>query len=123
MFAARDAFFLDAGTTSSRVVAGTGDAGRRGSSRSCGTTVSGKITSAVFSTHLVQSPSGASEKILAPHFRQTLITLIIVESFAHAPFCTPQNSGLRYARLYLMFLTSVTATEELSYELSAKHAK
>ena len=39
---------------------------------------SGKLPSAVFSTHLGQSPSGASEKILAPHFRQILITLIIV---------------------------------------------
>jgi hypothetical protein len=27
----------------------------------------------------VQSPSGASEKIFAPHFRQTLITVIIAE--------------------------------------------
>jgi hypothetical protein len=33
----------------------------------------------------VQSPSGASEKIFAPHFRQILITLIIVgESLARA---------------------------------------
>src|SRR6266852_5101552 len=85
MFAARDAFFLDAGTTSSRVVAGIGDAGRPGSSRSCGTTVSDKITSAVFSTHLVQSPSGALEKILAPHFQQILITLIIVRVAPQSP--------------------------------------
>jgi hypothetical protein len=27
----------------------------------------------------VQSPLGASEKILAPHFRQILVTLIIAE--------------------------------------------
>jgi hypothetical protein len=39
--------------------------------------------------HLAQSPSGASEKIFVPHFPQILITLIIVESLAHAPFCTP----------------------------------
>src|SRR4029077_20000463 len=61
------------------------------------TAASGKFPSAVFSTHLAQSPSGASEKIFAPHFRQILITLIIVESFAHAPFCTPEDSFIRYA--------------------------
>jgi hypothetical protein len=37
----------------------------------------------------VQSPSGASEKILAPHFRQTLITVIMTgELLAHSPSCT-----------------------------------
>jgi len=41
------------------------------------TAASGKIPSAVSKTHAVQSPLGASEKILAPHLRQTLITLII----------------------------------------------
>src|SRR5213592_2098751 len=40
-------------------------------------TASGKIPSAVSSMHAVQSPFGASEKIFAPHLRQTLITLII----------------------------------------------
>src|SRR4029453_5836769 len=40
-------------------------------------TASGKIPSAVSKTQAVQSPLGASEKILAPHLRQTLITLII----------------------------------------------
>src|SRR6266487_1739742 len=40
-------------------------------------TASGEIPSAVSSTHAVQSPLGASEKIFAPHLRQTLITLII----------------------------------------------
>src|SRR2546430_11406435 len=40
-------------------------------------TASGKIPSAVSNTHAVQSPLGASEKIFAPHLRQTLITLII----------------------------------------------
>jgi hypothetical protein len=45
--------------------------------------------SAVFSTHLVQSPSGASEKILAPHFRQILITLSIVGVSRALSLCTP----------------------------------
>src|SRR5206468_10351843 len=40
-------------------------------------TASGKIPSAVSSAQAVQSPFGASEKIFAPHFRQTLITVII----------------------------------------------
>src|SRR6266480_5355642 len=40
-------------------------------------TASGKIPSAVSSTHAVQRPLGASEKIFAPHLRQILITLII----------------------------------------------
>ena len=48
-----------------------------------------KLPSALFSTHPGQSPSGASEKIFAPHFRQILITLIIVESLAQLPICTP----------------------------------
>jgi len=38
---------------------------------------------------LAQSPSGASEKILAPHFRQILITLIIDEEAWALPVCTP----------------------------------
>src|SRR5947209_13884920 len=42
-----------------------------------GTGTSGKISSAVSSTHAVQRPLGASEKIFAPHLRQILITLII----------------------------------------------
>src|SRR5207248_11087224 len=41
------------------------------------TGASGKIPSAVSSTHAVQSPLGASEKIFAPHLRQILNTLII----------------------------------------------
>src|SRR5437773_9588806 len=45
-------------------------------------TGSGKIPSAVSSTHAVQRPLGASEKILAPHLRQTLITLIIARDSA-----------------------------------------
>ncbi len=46
----------------------------------------GIIPSAVSSTQPVQSPSGASEKIFAPHFRQILITLIIAgESLARTP--------------------------------------
>src|SRR4029453_2387936 len=45
-------------------------------------TASGKIPSAVSSTHAVQSPLGASEKIFAPHLRQTLITLIIARDSA-----------------------------------------
>src|SRR6266566_1444015 len=55
------------------------------SSRSRGTTGSGKIPSAVSSTHAVQSPRGASEKIFAPHLRQTLITLIIARDSACVP--------------------------------------
>src|SRR5213593_141651 len=45
-------------------------------------TASGEIPSAVSSTHAVQSPRGASEKIFAPHLRQTLITLIIARDSA-----------------------------------------
>src|SRR6476659_7580337 len=44
-------------------------------------TTSGKPPSAVSSTQPVQSPSGASEKIFARHFRQTLITLAIGHEF------------------------------------------
>src|SRR4029077_10912638 len=44
-------------------------------------TAAGKIPSAVSSTHPVHSPSGASEKIVVPHFRQTLITLAIEHEF------------------------------------------
>jgi hypothetical protein len=40
-------------------------------------TASATSPSALLSTHPGQSPSGTSEKILAPHFRQILITLII----------------------------------------------
>src|SRR4029450_7773511 len=46
---------------------------------------SGKIPSAVSSTHAVQRPRGASEKIFAPHLRQTLITLIIGRDSACVP--------------------------------------
>jgi hypothetical protein len=38
-----------------------------------------KIPSAVSSTHPVQRPSGASEKIFEPHFRQALITVAIIK--------------------------------------------
>src|SRR6267143_6687258 len=56
------------------------------SSRSRGTTgESGKMPSAVSSTHAVQRPRGASEKIFAPHLRQTLITLIIARDSACVP--------------------------------------
>src|SRR5213595_2121035 len=48
-------------------------------------TASGKIPSAASSTHAVQSPLGASEKIFAPHLRQTLITLIIARDSACVP--------------------------------------
>jgi hypothetical protein len=41
------------------------------------TGASGRVPSAVSSTQAVQSPFGASEKILAPHLRQILVTLII----------------------------------------------
>src|SRR5215467_6728856 len=50
--------------------------------KSLAATASGKIPSAVSSTHAVQSPRGASEKIFAPHLRQTLITLIIARDSA-----------------------------------------
>jgi hypothetical protein len=53
-------------------VAGIGDAGWPGST----------TPSAVSKTHAVQSPRGASEKIFAPHLRQTLITLIIARDSA-----------------------------------------
>src|SRR5215472_420469 len=43
---------------------------------------SGEIPSAVSSTHAVQSPFGASEKIFAPHLRQILNTLIIARDSA-----------------------------------------
>src|SRR6266545_679428 len=46
---------------------------------------SGEIPSAVSSTHAVQSPLGASEKILAPHLRHTLITLIMARDSACVP--------------------------------------
>src|SRR5262245_45084413 len=45
-------------------------------------TASGEIPSAVSSTHAVQSPLGASEKIFAPHLRQTFVTLIIARDSA-----------------------------------------
>src|SRR5947208_6787085 len=48
-------------------------------------TASGKIPSAVSSTHAVQSPLGASEKIFAPHLRQILVTLIIARDSAVRP--------------------------------------
>src|SRR5438445_5715140 len=49
------------------------------------TGASGEIPSAVSSTHAVQSPLGASEKIFAPHLRQTLITLIIARESPWVP--------------------------------------
>src|SRR5512140_2149951 len=49
------------------------------------TGASGKIPSAVSSTHAVQSPLGASEKIFAPHLRQILVTLIIARDSACVP--------------------------------------
>jgi hypothetical protein len=52
-------------------VAGIGNAGWPGSSTTATT------PSAVSNMQPVQSPLGASEKILAPHFRQILVTLII----------------------------------------------
>src|SRR6476660_3480504 len=48
-------------------------------------TASGEIPSAVSSTHAVQSPFGASEKIFAPHLRQILNTLIIARDSACFP--------------------------------------
>src|SRR5204862_8301761 len=49
------------------------------------TGASGEIPSAVSSTHAVQSPLGASEKIFAPHLRQILVTLIIARDSAVRP--------------------------------------
>src|SRR5207245_2457349 len=47
----------------------------------------------------VQSRSGASAKISAPHFRQILSTLLITgDSFMNSPSCTAPNSIIRYAR-------------------------
>src|SRR6266478_7443054 len=46
------------------------------------TGASGEIPSAVSSTHAVQRPLGASEKIFAPHLRQILITLIMARDSA-----------------------------------------
>src|SRR5437016_13444759 len=59
-------------------------------------TASGKIPSAVSSTHAVQSPFGASEKIFAPHLRQILITLIIARDSACVPilYCVKLCRGL-----------------------------
>src|SRR5215471_14331290 len=45
-------------------------------------TGSEEIPTAASSTHAVQSPLGASERIFAPHLRQTLITLIIARDSA-----------------------------------------
>src|SRR5215475_7584142 len=45
-------------------------------------TASDSIPTAASSTHAVQRPLGASEKIFAPHLRQTLITLIIARDVA-----------------------------------------
>src|SRR5206468_4616680 len=62
-----------------------------------GTGASGKIPSAVSSTHAVQSPLGASERIFAPHLRQTLITLIIARDSACVPilYCVKFCQRLR----------------------------
>ena len=47
----------------------------------------------------VQRPSGASAKISAPHFRQTLSALLIMgESLVRSPSCTARNSVIRYVR-------------------------
>src|ERR1700758_2239142 len=74
-------------------VAGIGDAGCPGSPTPA--TASMKIPSAVSSAHAVQSPLGASEKIFAPHFRQTLITLII----ARDSVCVPILHCVEFCRL------------------------
>src|SRR5215470_10416859 len=57
----------------------------RTADKSPAATGSGKIPSAVSSTHAVQSPFGASEKIFAPHLRHTLITLIMARDSACVP--------------------------------------
>ena len=50
----------------------------------------------------VQRPSGASAKIAAPHFRQTLGALLMMrESPARSSSCTARNSVIRYVCLYL----------------------
>jgi hypothetical protein len=71
-------------------VAGIGDAGPESPAfaeatadkSSAAKGASGEIPSAVSSTHAVQSPLGASERIFAPHLRQILITLIIARDSA-----------------------------------------
>src|SRR6266480_525485 len=78
MVAARTASFMpEVGFAFSR-----GSSSRLPADESAPATASGKIPSAVSSMHAVQSPLGASEKIFAPHLRQTLITLIIARDSA-----------------------------------------
>src|SRR5881394_3921119 len=59
---------------------------------------SGKIPSAVSSTHAVHSPFGASEKIFAPHLRQILITLIMPEACVLILYCVEFCRVLRANR-------------------------
>src|SRR5436190_17795584 len=61
------------------------------------TGTSGKIPSAVSSTHAVQTPRGASEKIFAPHLRQILVTLIMARDSACVPilYCVKFCQRLR----------------------------
>src|SRR5436853_4950501 len=59
-------------------------------------TGSGKSSSAVSSVQPVQSPLGASEKIFAPHFRQILVTRIIVaEISCFTVYCVKFGRTLR----------------------------
>src|SRR6266705_4586386 len=59
-------------------------------------TISEKTPSAVSSMQPVQSPCGASEKIFAPHFRQILVTLIIVaEISCFTVYCVKFGRTLR----------------------------
>src|SRR6266446_439968 len=60
------------------------------------TDASGKIPSAVSSVQPVQSPFGESEKIFAPHFRQILVTRIIVaEISCFTVYCVKFGRTLR----------------------------
>ena len=53
----------------------------------------------VSNRHAVQRPSGASAKISAPHFRQTLGALLMMgESPSRSSSCTARISGIRYVR-------------------------
>jgi hypothetical protein len=57
---------------------------------------SAKTPSAVSSMQPVQSPFGASEKIFAPHFRQILVTRIIVaEISCFTVYCVKFGRTLR----------------------------
>src|SRR6266849_10510700 len=76
-------------------------------------TGSGKIPSAVSSAQAVQSPLGASEKIFAPHFRQTLVTrIIVVEISCFTVYCVKFGRTLRanYSNEMTQFVFNVAGS-------------